>query len=215
MKYANQTNGTFGVTVDIQGLDAVLKSLEPKLASTATMRALNKVGMQGITAAKKNITSVYTIKYGQLKVDKINATIRNQQFVIKVSGRRRDMSKSKYFKARQTPSGVVAEIQKGKVEYYPGAFIAKHSTGGTNVYFRSRTEVRRVLKQSALGKYYYSQLPIKASLGPSPASLFNIKSSREAIQQVAQAEFPRVFRSQLSYELSRVVRNGIKRGIGA
>ena len=200
---------------ELKGLDEIIQSLQPSLAARTTMRTLNKVGAMAITAGKRRITNLYTIKYGDIKATGIKATLTSGEFVIQVKGGRRQMSKSKYFKARQTPTGVVVEIQKGKPEFIPHAFIAQHTQGGTNVYLRNNSSSRRVKKISSDGKVYYSQLPITASLGPSPANLFRTKDVHVAIQSTVHTEFERIFRSQLSYELSQTYRKNIKTGKGA
>lgn len=202
------------ISVDVIGMDGILAALQPKLAAQTTVRSLNKAGAMAMTAGKRTIVSSYNIKYGDLKTESTKASIMNQQFVIQSRSRRRQMSKSKYFKAKQTSSGVVVEIQRGKQEVLQHAFIAKHSQGGTNVYLRSTKASKRVRRVDANGKIYYSQLPIQASLGPSVADLFRSKGAFSSIQRTVISEFPRLFKSQLSYELSKAYRDNMKKGIG-
>lgn len=161
----------------------------------ATVRALNKLAAQIVTAASKNIRDVgYGLKASDIKetLKIIRATSANLTVKVVATGRPIPMIK---YGARQVRDGVSVNILNGR-KVIAGAFIATMPNGHTGVFVRQPGA-----KHKKVNKASWHALPIRELYGPAvPDALANAKV-QEAIEQLIESKFDDIFTHEVQYLL--------------
>lgn len=110
------------VEIKVEGLEEVLKGLDPKLAADTVRSTTNKLAALANTQVKRAITDSYNIKQKDLKIEIARATGGSLSAFIKGPKRQKSLGG---FKAIKTQSGVSAFVKKGETLDVPSAFVAK------------------------------------------------------------------------------------------
>ena len=115
--------------IKLDGLDRLMKQLDPKLVKKAAVRSLNRTAPQAFTAGSKEVRKEYNVKAKDInKAKQIQkANFSNLYAVIKIVGAR---FKVLSFAAREVKKGVTVKIKKsGGRKLIPGAFKASMRYG--------------------------------------------------------------------------------------
>ena len=176
------------VKVDIKEVTRELNRLQRSVIPAATKAALNKTASQVSTVAKRDIAKTVGLPQKTIapsfKVFK--SSIQSLRATVEASGKALNLIR---FKAKQTRRGVTAKAW-GKRKLYPGTFIANQG--------------RTVFKRSSVGGHRVKRLPIEPVHGPSVPREFIRARVQRAMQQVVSTKFPKIFRDQIKYKLSKL-----------
>ena len=182
--------------LNLIGLDAVKRMLDPKLIKKAEPRAINKTAQMGRTAQSKEIRRVYTIKAKRLneEFEKVSgpnrATVSKPRAIIRARKLTKRNPGLQHYGAKQTKKGVSYRVRKDKGrQRLPRAFTAAMARGGEGVFVR--TGIKR--------------LPIVRKTGPSVVQTME-RVGIEPIKQSVKKNFPRLFWHEYGRELARVKR---------
>ncbi len=183
-------------SVDIKGLDAVKRMLDPKLVKRAEPRAINKTGKMGRTEQSKEIRKIYNITAKRLneELEKVSgpnrATVSNPRAIIRAKKLTKRNPGLQHYSAKQIKKGVSYRIRKDQGRRTMShAFKATMSRGGVGVFIRK-------------GK---SRLPIIRRVGPSVVQMME-RVGIAPIKRSVNNNFARLFRHEYERELSRVKR---------
>lgn len=167
----------------------------------ATVRALNKVAEQAITATAKEMRRV---GYG-LKAATIKKALRikraapgNLKATIVASGRPIPLVQ---FSARQTAKGVSVNVLNGR-KVIAGAFIATMPSGHRGVFVREDGGSHKKVNKG--GKVQWHQLPIRELYGPSVPDGVSNAQVQQALQLLVAERFPSI----LAHESAWLKRKG-------
>jgi len=173
------------VSIKLNGVEKLLKKLDPKAQDKIATRTVSKVAAQAKTAADKEIRKDYRIKKKDLKLTLHKAVSGTAIAVIK--GSRRSISLAK-FSARQLKAGTRVEAKRGEKKVFSHAFISTMSTGYKGVFIRAKKGDKRV-----------SRLPVKEIYGPSPGQLLKRPETIKAINKLVNLKFKKILHHEMKY----------------
>ena len=183
-------------SIDIKGLDAVKRMLDPKLIKKAEPRALNKTGKMARTEQSKEIRKTYNITAKRLneELEKVSgpnrATVSKPRAIIRVKKLTKRNPGLQHYGAKQLKKGVSYRIRKDKGrQTLPHAFTATMSRGAVGVFVR-------------IGK---KRLPIIRKTGPSVFQMME-RVGIGPIKRSVKDNFPRLFSHEYKRELVRFKR---------
>ncbi len=157
------------------------------MKTTATVRALNKMGQQVITAIPKGMRQVgYKLKAADVKkgLRLRRASPSELRVVITASGRPLPLIR---YGARQTLKGVSVDVLNGR-KVIAHAFISTMPSGHQGVFVRE--DGGRHKKVMRDGKARWTQLPIRELFGPAiPDGVANAQV-QETLATLVQEKFP-------------------------
>ena len=182
--------------IDIKGMDAVKKILDPKLVKKAEPRAINKTAKMARTEQSKEIRSIYNITAKRLnkELEKVSgpnrATVSEPRAIIRAKKLTKRNPGLQHYGAKQLKKGVSYRIRKDKGrQTLPRAFTATMSRGGKGVFVRT-------------GK---KRLPIVRKTGPSVFQMME-RVGIEPIKRSVNKNFARLFKHEYERELARAKR---------
>ncbi len=129
-----------------------------KYVQKAMVTALNKVGAEVFTQAKRELRDATGLKAGVVakKIQKDKARRNDNTYSIFIKSRYKNVIE---FGARQTKKGVTAKVW-GKRRIYRGAFIGSGRNSGKQLVFKKRTDNPkkiRALHGASLPREFYRQ----------------------------------------------------------
>jgi hypothetical protein len=166
----------------------------------ATVRALNKMGEQLVTAMSREVRRVgYNLKASVIKkgLRLRRASSGDLRVVVVASGRPVPLVN---YSARQTSKGVTVNVLKGR-KLISEAFIATMPSGHRGVYVREG-EGKHV-KVTKGGKVRWHQLPIRELFGPSvPDGVANAEV-QQALAQLVEEKYPKLLEHESAWLAKR------------
>lgn len=183
--------------INVKGLDVFLRDLKQaaELSPTATSRALNRTASKARTIVKKQIRQEYNLKSNDLgrglTLDKAitiswSSTFRLEAHLVSAGKR---IALTKFRGTRATRAGVIAKVKKSSGFFlFQHAFIATMpKTGHVGVFERTKGKTRT-------GKQKLYQLT-----GPGIYGLLGSKAMMEVINQLIEAELPKLLDHELHF----------------
>ncbi len=177
------------IDIELSGLTAVIKQLDPKAQDVISVRTVNKVAPQAKTAAEKAIREDYNIKKKDIRL-KLHRARRGLPIAV-IAGMRKHIPFAR-FKNRQMKPGTRVEMRKGKPVMYKHAFKATMSSGHAGVYVRQMESGKRS-----------GRTPIQELKGPSPGQLLKRSETIKDINQLIKAKFKKIFSHEIDYYFSK------------
>ena len=179
--------------IDLKGVGAVKRMLDPKLVKKAEPRAINKTGKMARTAQSKEIRIIYNITAKRLnkELEKVSgpnrATVSKPRAIIRARKLTKRNPGLQHYSAKQTKKGVSYRIHKDKGrQKLPHAFKATMSRGGVGVFIRTNKK----------------RLPIVRKTGPSVVQMME-RVGIKPIKRSVNKNFARLFRHEYQRELDR------------
>ena len=156
-----------------------------KYVQKAMVTALNKVGAEVVTQAKRELKEATGLKKGRVaKTLKWNKATKNDEtFSFLVKGRRLNLVE---FKARQTKKGISAEAW-GKRKIYKGAFIGSGRNSGKQLVFKKSRRKKG----------------IEAVHGASLPREFERQNMAKIFNKTINKRFPILFKRALDFHLMK------------
>ena len=182
------------LSIDIKGLDAVKKMLDPKLVKKAEPRAINKTGQMARTAQSKAIRKVYSItaKRLNMELEKVSgpnrATVSKPRAIIRAKKLTKRNPGLQHYGAKQLKKkGVSYRIRKDKGrQTLPHAFTATMSRGGKGVFVRTGKKRLPIVKKTGPSVFQMMErvgiAPIKGAVKDNFARLFRHEYKRELVR---------------------------------
>lgn len=188
------------VDIKLEGVDKVLKKLDPQIVRRASVMAVNDVAKQGMTEAKRQITSEYNIKPSRVaQFLKLIARASGSSIKAVISGKGRGLALS-YFGAKQ--EGVIVNKKgfryKNKSKAYGSgrrggqvSVLVKKSGGRKTVStdpkaFMVRLKSGHIAVMQRQGK---ERLPLKQLYGPGVGLLLGSKRIMENVKRLVNEKF--------------------------
>lgn len=178
--------------INVKGLDVFLRDLKQaaELSPTATSRALNRTASKARTAVKQHLRKEYNINASDLgrgltldKAITISSSSKTRLEAALVSRGKR-IALTKYRGTRTTKAGVRIQVKKGGgFTLLKHVFIRTMKSGHVGVFERK-------------GK---SRLPLTELTGPGIYGLLASKATVELINQVVEAELPKLLDHELHF----------------
>lgn len=188
------------VDIKLEGVEKALKKIDPQIVRRASVMAVNDVAKQGITEAKRQITSEYNVKSGRV-AQFLRLATRASGSSIKavISGKGRGLALS-YFGAKQ--EGVIANKKgfkytrrakhQGNLKRGGQVSVLVKKSGGRKAVntdpraFMVRLKSGHVAVMQRHGK---ERLPIKELYGPGVGLLFGSKRIMENVKSLINEKF--------------------------
>jgi hypothetical protein len=180
------------VELKVEGLEEVLRGLDPKLATDAVRSTTNKLAGLANTQIKRGITESYNIKQKDLNMDVIRANSGSLSAFIRGPKRQKSLGA---FKAVQTSTGVSAFVKKGETMNIPSAFIAKTTKFAKNTDGRV---YQGVFQRVGKGRY-----PLKSLYALSIGHLLKTDWVQNIINKIIGENAQRVFNHELEFYIGR------------
>ena len=192
------------VSVDVRSnLQDVLASFAAdtlQVKEVATVRALNKVAAQVVTASSKEIRAAgYGLKASDIKAQLKVTRATPGVLAAAVVARGRPIGLIKY-DARQLGKGVSVNVLNGR-KVIAKAFIRQLPNGKQAVLIREADAKHKKVMRN--GKATWSALPITQLFGPSVPDAMVNQNVQAALERLIRDRFPTVFASELRYAISK------------
>ena len=161
-----------------------LWNVKTKYIQKAMVTALNKVGAEVVTQAKRELKDATGLKAGTVgkKVAKDKARRGDEEYTIRIKSRYLNLIE---FGARQTKKGVSAKAW-GKRKLYKHAFIGSGRSSG---------------KQLVFGKTRGDPKKLKALHGPSLPREFHRQDMGSLFNKKIKTRFPILFKRALEFQM--------------
>ena len=155
-----------------------------KYVQKAMVTALNKVGAEVVTQAKRELKDATGLKAGTVgkKIAKDKARRGDETYTINIKSRYKNVIE---FGARQTKKGVSAKVW-GKRRVYKGAFIGSGKNSG---------------KQLVFGKTRGNPKKLKALHGPSLPREFHRQDMESLFNKKIKIRFPILFKRAAEFHM--------------
>lgn len=201
------------LVMKVEGVDSVIKALEPKGQSVVFMRALNKSIGTVRAEGRRAIRERYTIKAKDTELSVVKAGRDNLK--AKVSGSYNPLSLIK-FKARNTKKGVKIEVLKGKPVVIKKGFIEQPKGRNWKQYGQSRPVSAPVnmvfIKENGKTRSpfarkrnrSYGNYPLKKLTGPSIGAMLKDEGVVERMQSKGYEELEKNIFHELDYYIKSV-----------
>ena len=156
-----------------------------KYVQKAMVTALNKVGAEVVTQAKRELKDATGLKAGTVakKMTKDKARRNDETYTIRIKSRYLNLIE---FNARQTKKGVSAKAW-GKRKNYRGAFIGRGQNSGKELVFKKVRDSKR----------------IKAVYGASLPREFVRQDMEKIFNKKIKTRFPILFKRALDFHLMK------------
>jgi len=156
-----------------------------KYVQKAMVTALNKVGAEDVTQAKRELKDATGLKAGTVakKMTKDKARRNDETYTIRIKSRYLNLIE---FNARQTKRGVSAKAW-GKRKNYRGAFIGRGQNSGKELVFKKVRDSKR----------------IKAVYGASLPREFVRQDMEKIFNKKIKTRFPILFKRALDFHLMK------------
>ena len=166
-----------------------LWNVKTKYIQKAMVTALNKVGAEVVTQAKRELKDATGLKAGTVgkKIAKDKARRGDEEYTIRIKSRCLNLIE---FGARQTKKGVSAKAW-GKRKLYKHAFIGSGRSSG---------------KQLVFGKTRGDPKKLKALHGPSLPREFHREDMAKIFNKKIKTRFPILFKRALDFHLMKAKR---------
>lgn len=181
------------LTVKIKGLEEARKLLSLDRLRTVIVRTQNKAMAQGMTATKRKIREIYTIKASRLsEAFKLkNANKENLDTKLTVKGRTAGLQhyaarQKVIMKGKRKYKGVTVQVRKDR----PREIVKRGFMPGT---FQHQGIYRREGK---------ARIPIERRLGPDVVGMVNIVGKKELERVLIEKTQP-VFNHEFQWEMSK------------
>ena len=163
-----------------------LWNVKTKYIQKAMVTALNKVGAEVVTQAKRELKDATGLKAGTVgkKIAKDKARRGDEEYTIRIKSRYLNLIE---FGARQTKKGVSAKAW-GKRKLYKHAFIGSGRNSG---------------KQLVFGKTRGNPKKLKALHGPSLPREFHREDMAKIFNKKIKTRFPILFKRALDFHLMK------------
>ena len=163
-----------------------LGTVHKKYVQKALVTALNKVGAEVVTQAKRELKDATGLKAGTVgkKIAKDKARRGDEEYTIRIKSRYLNLIE---FGARQTKKGVSAKAW-GKRKLYKHAFIGSG---------------RNSRKQLVFGKTRGNPKKLKALHGPSLPREFHRQDMESLFNKKIKTRFPILFKRALDFHLMK------------
>ena len=163
-----------------------LRNVQKKYVKKALVTALNKVGAEVVTQAKRELKDATGLKAGVVgkKIAKDKARRGDEEYTIRIKSRYLNLIE---FGARQTKKGVSAKAW-GKRKLYKHAFIGSGRNSG---------------KQLVFGKTRGNPKKLKALHGPSLPREFHRQDMESLFNKKIKTRFPILFKRALDFHLMK------------
>ena len=160
-----------------------------KYVQKAMVTALNKVGAEVVTQAKRELKDATGLKVGVVAkgLAKDKARRGDETYTIRIKSRYKNVIE---FGARQTKKGVSAKVW-GKRRVYKHAFIASGKNSG---------------KQLVFGKTRGNRKKLKALHGPSLPREFQRQDMESLFNKKIKTRFPILFKRAVEFHLMKAKR---------
>ena len=194
-------------SVDLKGLAAVKKMLDPKLVKKAEPRAINKTGKMARTAQSKEIRKTYNITNKRLneELEKVSgpnrATVSKPRAVIRARKLRKGNPGLQNYSTKKLKSGTSYKIRKDKGRKTRLHAFDPGVTTTTGIYLR-KGDKRIMTKGRYKGK---RRQPIIRQTGPSVVQMME-RVGIAPIKRSVNKNFARLFRHEYERELARAKR---------
>mgnify|MGYP001170253689 CR=1 FL=1 len=154
-----------------------------KYVQKAMVTALNKVGAEVVTQAKRELKDATGLKAGTVakKMTKDKARRNDETYTIRIKSRYLYLIE---FNARQTKKGVSAKAW-GKRKNYRGAFIGRGQNSGKELVFKKVRDSKR----------------IKAVYGASLPREFVRQDMEKIFNKKIKTRFPTLFKNAMEYQM--------------
>ena len=161
-----------------------LGTVHKKYVQKALVTALNKVGAEVVTQAKRELKDATGLKAGTVgkKIAKDKARRGDEEYTIRIKSRYLNLIE---FGARQTKRGVSAKAW-GKRKLYKHAFIGSGRKSG---------------KQLVFGKTRGNPKKLKALHGPSLPREFHRQDMESLFNKKIKTRFPILFKRALEFQM--------------
>ena len=163
----------------VRNVQKVSKKYVPK----AMVTALNKMGKEVMTQAKRELKDATGLKAGTVakKMTKDKARRNDETYTIRIKSRYLNLIE---FNARQTKKGVSAKAW-GKRKNYRGAFISRGQNSGKELVFKKVRDSKR----------------IKAVYGASLPREFEHQDMEKIFNKKIKTRFPTLFKNALEFQM--------------
>jgi hypothetical protein len=161
-----------------------LRNVQKKYVQKALVTALNKVGAEVVTQAKRELKDTTGLKAGVVgkKIAKDKARRGDEEYTIRIKLRYLNLIE---FGARQTKKGVSTKAW-GKRKLYKHAFIGSGRNSG---------------KQLVFGKTRGNPKKLKALHGPSLPREFHRQDMESLFNKKIKTRFPILFKRALEFQM--------------
>ncbi len=178
-----------GVTIEIRGLDAIIKNIKPGLVTSALVPAINRATAQARTAGIRETTKRYTLKAKTVREKTAIRKASRSRLASSIIIKSYRMSLLRY-STRQVRKGLSVNVKQSTGrKLIKSGFIATANTG-RSAFIRER---------SPGGKRLVGRLPIRALTGPAVPQLMGSRDVIASIRNTANTTLEKRF----NYELGR------------
>jgi hypothetical protein len=172
-------------SVELKGVKEALEAFDPKIVKKAIRSTLDKTGTYGKKEIVETISSEYNIAPKDIrdKISVVRTTMESLETKLRIVSRKLSLV---YFKARQAPKGVLANIRKSSLEFYKSAFVQTMPTGFQGVFKRKTTK----------------RYPIKHLAGPSVTEIVGSERIWTKITATVQDFMDRTFKDEIDKRIN-------------
>lgn len=206
------------IEFELKGLKEVQDILDPQKLKKVVTRTLNKVGSQALTAASREIRSVYNIKKDRLDAGlkltrvAIATSWESSGVIITAKGKPPGLQN---FGARQTRKGVTVLVRKdhgrkvveggfmGKgVNFGEHGSVSGGKTGITDLIWKRTGEAKRLMSKGRYAGSKAQREPIKKLNMTDTVGMMNTIGT-EAIKKVVETKMGQIFDHELDWEMGK------------
>jgi len=165
-----------------------------KTVKKATLSATNKTAAQGLTFARKQMTTIYNIKKKDIVKDSRTGRLTYVKRASRENGAASIIAKGRgislgKFGARQKKAGVSVQVKRGGRRS-----IIKHTFGPKIPRLGKGVFTRESIDFGISGR-----LPIYRLYGPGPAEMLNSRRINKAVISFAQKKYPKLYEDAFNH----------------
>ncbi len=170
---------------ELKGVKEALEMFDAKKVRQATRSTLDKTGTFMKRRIVEMVTNIYEIMAKDVrdKITILRTSMSSLETVLKIKSQKLSLV---YFKARQAPKGLLANIKRGQVSYWPHAFL--------------HTPDRPIWTAIRRGK---PRTPLRGLKGPSVSDIVGQEKWKEPIENEAGEYMERLLTEEIEKRINK------------